>query len=440
MTAPRVGVVGDHAADRRRRGGRRRSRPTFRARSDLLFRPCGEPSRSPRSATETVAPHATADSRSPPSPRPARLCPGGRRDPHARPRPPGCRLAYQGDGDGRRHAADPGLAVVIAVSGADVGTATTDAAGHFAVPFKAARGGPSWRGFRHRRRPARRSRSPSARSSRSASARRSRSVARPSTSACSRRRGRAVCSRAPRSATRVPVRAACASARARRASSSPRRHSAACASWSRCPPWRPTPRPPRSAASRRMAAGSPRARRRRRARAAARPREARVPHAGISIDAVAPGNRLDRRLPEGVQAAAHLRVRRRRLAQFAAGPPDPPPLQGPEAAHRDRQDAPDPARRPERPRPRHPADLDRRHGQHAGGQVEDPLEGPLHDDLAGLGDPLPDDDVQGQRVRHPRLRAGAAHAASHGCARIPMWAADWLYRQSPVGETVYVYR
>ena len=33
-----------------------------------------------------------------------------------------------------------------------------------------------------------------------------------------------------------------------------------------------------------------------------------------------------------------------------------------------------------------------------------------------------------------------SYAASHGCARIPMWAADWLYRQSPVGETVYVYR
>jgi hypothetical protein len=32
-----------------------------------------------------------------------------------------------------------------------------------------------------------------------------------------------------------------------------------------------------------------------------------------------------------------------------------------------------------------------------------------------------------------------SYAASHGCARIPMWAADWLYRQSPVGETVYVY-
>ena len=33
-----------------------------------------------------------------------------------------------------------------------------------------------------------------------------------------------------------------------------------------------------------------------------------------------------------------------------------------------------------------------------------------------------------------------SYPASHGCARIPMWAADWLYRQSPVGETVYVYR
>ena len=29
--------------------------------------------------------------------------------------------------------------------------------------------------------------------------------------------------------------------------------------------------------------------------------------------------------------------------------------------------------------------------------------------------------------------------ASHGCARIPIWAADWLYRQSPVGEAVDVY-
>jgi lipoprotein-anchoring transpeptidase ErfK/SrfK len=32
-----------------------------------------------------------------------------------------------------------------------------------------------------------------------------------------------------------------------------------------------------------------------------------------------------------------------------------------------------------------------------------------------------------------------AFAASHGCARIPLWAADWLYRQSPVGEPVDVY-
>ena len=33
-----------------------------------------------------------------------------------------------------------------------------------------------------------------------------------------------------------------------------------------------------------------------------------------------------------------------------------------------------------------------------------------------------------------------SYAASHGCARIPLWAADWLYRQSPVGEAVFVYR
>lgn len=29
--------------------------------------------------------------------------------------------------------------------------------------------------------------------------------------------------------------------------------------------------------------------------------------------------------------------------------------------------------------------------------------------------------------------------ASHGCARIPIWAAEWLYRQSSVGERVFVY-
>jgi lipoprotein-anchoring transpeptidase ErfK/SrfK len=31
------------------------------------------------------------------------------------------------------------------------------------------------------------------------------------------------------------------------------------------------------------------------------------------------------------------------------------------------------------------------------------------------------------------------YPASHGCVRIPIWAADWLYQQSPVGERVYVY-
>ena len=33
-----------------------------------------------------------------------------------------------------------------------------------------------------------------------------------------------------------------------------------------------------------------------------------------------------------------------------------------------------------------------------------------------------------------------AYPASHGCVRIPIWTADWLYDRSPVGETVYVYR
>jgi hypothetical protein len=32
-----------------------------------------------------------------------------------------------------------------------------------------------------------------------------------------------------------------------------------------------------------------------------------------------------------------------------------------------------------------------------------------------------------------------AYPASHGCVRIPIWTADWLYNRSPVGETVYVY-
>ena len=32
-----------------------------------------------------------------------------------------------------------------------------------------------------------------------------------------------------------------------------------------------------------------------------------------------------------------------------------------------------------------------------------------------------------------------SYPASHGCVRIPIWTADWLYNQSPVGETVYVY-
>jgi hypothetical protein len=31
------------------------------------------------------------------------------------------------------------------------------------------------------------------------------------------------------------------------------------------------------------------------------------------------------------------------------------------------------------------------------------------------------------------------YPASHGCVRVPMWLADWLYRQSPVGERIYIY-
>jgi PKD repeat protein len=31
------------------------------------------------------------------------------------------------------------------------------------------------------------------------------------------------------------------------------------------------------------------------------------------------------------------------------------------------------------------------------------------------------------------------YPASHGCVRVPIWLADWLYQQSPVGERVYIY-
>jgi lipoprotein-anchoring transpeptidase ErfK/SrfK len=33
----------------------------------------------------------------------------------------------------------------------------------------------------------------------------------------------------------------------------------------------------------------------------------------------------------------------------------------------------------------------------------------------------------------------STYPASHGCVRIPIWLADWLHQQSPVGEPVYVY-
>lgn len=34
----------------------------------------------------------------------------------------------------------------------------------------------------------------------------------------------------------------------------------------------------------------------------------------------------------------------------------------------------------------------------------------------------------------------AAYPASRGCVRVPIWAADWLYRQLPVGERIFVYQ
>jgi N-acetylmuramoyl-L-alanine amidase len=33
-----------------------------------------------------------------------------------------------------------------------------------------------------------------------------------------------------------------------------------------------------------------------------------------------------------------------------------------------------------------------------------------------------------------------AYPASHGCVRVPMWVADWLYERSPVGKRIFIYR
>jgi hypothetical protein len=33
-----------------------------------------------------------------------------------------------------------------------------------------------------------------------------------------------------------------------------------------------------------------------------------------------------------------------------------------------------------------------------------------------------------------------AYPASHGCVRIPIWVADWLYQRSPVGTRIFIYR
>ena len=85
-----------------------------------------------------------------------------------------------------------------------------------------------------------------------------------------------------------------------------------------------------------------------------------------------------------------------------------------------------------------PARLLRRRRDHAGRQLPDPLEGARDDDLARPGDPLPDDDLPQHYAIHG-FPSVPTYPASHGCVRIPIWIADWLYQQSPVGERVYVY-
>jgi lipoprotein-anchoring transpeptidase ErfK/SrfK len=31
------------------------------------------------------------------------------------------------------------------------------------------------------------------------------------------------------------------------------------------------------------------------------------------------------------------------------------------------------------------------------------------------------------------------YAASHGCARVPMWSATWIQKKAAIGERIYVY-
>jgi hypothetical protein len=69
--------------------------------------------------------------------------------------------------------------------------------------------------------------------------------------------------------------------------------------------------------------------------------------------------------------------------------------------------------------------------------VEHSLESARHEHVARERHPLPNDDVP-RELRH-RYYSVPTYPASHGCVRVPIWEADWLYDQSPVGERVYVY-
>ena len=212
--------------------------------------------------------------------------------------------------------ATAGLTVVVAVSGADVGTAITDAAGHFTVPFSATRGGTVV---------ARLAASPSASPAvaltvsplvtlriRSAVAFRGATI----DSASSRPRGRARCSRARRSAPRAPARGRVKKGRGRVVVPAPAlgRMRVVVEVPALGPYAATTSKRSFKATGRRLAAGSSGAD----VRVLLHGLEKLGFHTpGISSTLSQPGHRRDRRVPEGLPAAAHLRVRRRRLARFA---------------------------------------------------------------------------------------------------------------------------
>jgi hypothetical protein len=168
------------------------------------------------------------------------------------------------------------------------------------------------------------------------------------------------------------------------------------------------------------------------------PRAAPCPRPGPVGDLRLGPLRQRGRIPEGPRSRSH---RDRRRGDLAGAFPERRscaalPQKG--SAHRGLEEPPDPDDRARRRDRLVPAGFVRRRRDHTGRQLPDPLEGACYQHLARPGDPLPDDDVP-HPLRDPRVSVGADVSGSHGCVRVPIWLADWLYLQSPVGEPVYVY-